>query len=118
MPLTREQLRHLEQRLLDERARAEALLNQIVEERAAGTEFAQSGDLSVMPFHPADRGTDASDEDLSLSNATRASAELGEIDAALDRLRKAPMEFGRCENTARVISLERLELIPWARTCE
>ena len=118
MPLTRKQLEHLEQRLLAERVRSEELINGIATERSAGTEFAQSGDSSLMPFHPADRGTDTSDEDLSLSNATRASAELAEMDAALDRLRKSPATFGRCENTAREIPFERLDIIPWARTCE
>ena len=115
MPFTHRQLEHLEHRLLKERNRVQGLLNRIVQERAARTEYSQSGDLSLMPFHPADRGTDTIDEDLSLSNATRASTELGEIDAALERLRNTLHEFGRCEKADTKIPFERLEVIPRPR---
>lgn len=51
------------------------------------------------------------------SNATRASRELKEIDAALERLYKSPAEFGRGED-GREIPFERLDMIPWARSCD
>jgi DnaK suppressor protein len=118
MPLTTEQLRHLERRLVEERARVLESLDRIVADRSAGTERDQSGDLSAMPFHPADLGTDAIDEELDLSNASRASVELAEIDAALERLRKTPERFGRCDDGKREIPFERLDIIPWAHTCD
>jgi len=40
------------------------------------------------------------------------------IDAALERLYQAPEKFGRCEDTGKDIPFARLDLIPWARTCE
>jgi len=46
------------------------------------------------------------------------SRELEEIDAALERLYRTPERFGICEETGRPIPFERLEIIPWARTCE
>jgi DnaK suppressor protein len=118
MPLTSDQRRHLERRLRDERARALQLVNRIVVERSAGTERDESGDLSQVPFHPADLGTDTMNEELDASNATRASFELAEIDAALERLHTTPDRFGRCENSGREIPFERLDMIPWARTCD
>ncbi|MDB4883483.1 MAG: hypothetical protein JWL95_2249 [Gemmatimonadetes bacterium] len=117
MSLTSEQRSHLERRLLEERERAVSIVNRIVGERSTDTEQDSAGDLSVAPFHPADLGTDTMDEELDESNATRASRELAEIDAALQRLYATPESFGTCEDTGREIPFERLEMIPWARTC-
>jgi DnaK suppressor protein len=117
MPLTIEQRRHLEKRLHDERARALELLNGIVADRSSSSEQEGAGDLSLMPLHPADLGTDTMDEELDESNATRASRELTEIDAALERLYKSPARFGVCDD-GREIPFERLDIIPWAHTCD
>jgi len=118
MPLTTSQRDHIERRLREEHDRALELVNGIVAERSRESEREEAGDLSVVPIHPADLGTDRQDEDLDLSNATRASAELAEIDAALQRLYADPERFGQCEDTGAEISFERLDLIPWARTCK
>ena len=56
--------------------------------------------------------------ELDASMATRVSRELAEIDAALDRLYRNPERFGICEDTGRDIPFERLDAVPWARTCE
>jgi DnaK suppressor protein len=117
MPLTIEQRRHIEKRLRDERARALQLLNGIVADRSSSSEQEGAGDLSLMPLHPADLGTDTMDEELDESNATRVSRELTEIDAALQRLYASPTQFGLCDD-GREIPFERLDIIPWARTCE
>jgi RNA polymerase-binding transcription factor DksA len=117
MPLTIDQRRHLENRLRDERARALELLNRIVADRSRSSEQEGAGDLTLMPLHQADLGTDTMNEELDESNATRVSRELAEIDAALERLYKSPAEFGLCED-GREIPFERLDIIPWARTCD
>lgn len=118
MPLTDKQRKHIEKRLHDERARALQLLNRIVADRSRTSEQEAAGDLTLMPFHQADRGTDTIDEELDESNATRISSELAEIDAALERLYRTPEKFGLCENTEGEIPFERLDIIPWARTCD
>ncbi len=118
MPLTTEQRKHLEKRLHDERARALQLLNRIVAERSSESEQEGAGDLTLMPFHQADLGTDTIDQELDESNAARISRELTEIDAALERLYKTPEKFGLCEDTEGEIPFERLDIIPWARTCD
>jgi RNA polymerase-binding transcription factor DksA len=117
MPLTNEQRRYLEKRLQDERERALQLVNRIVADRSGESEQDASGDLTLMPYHPADLGTDEIDEAVDESNATRASQELAEIDSALERLYKSPTKFGVCDD-GREIPFERLDIIPWARTCD
>ncbi len=117
MALTNDQRVHLENRLREERSRALTMLDRTSSSYAAeGND--EAGDISTMPTHAADLGTDTMQSELSASNATRVSLELAEIDAALTRLYKEPEKFGVCENTGANIPMARLEVIPWARTCE
>ena len=117
MALTEEQRRHLERRLQEERASALATLDRSLAEHTGEDAQDRAGDLSAVPFHAADLGTDAMQEELDASNETRTSRELAEIDAALERLYRTPEQFGVCEDTGRDIPFERLDIIPWARTC-
>jgi DnaK suppressor protein len=116
MALSAAQLKHFEKRLIEERASLQRELLRYTGAEAADDEQEQSGDLSKAPFHLADLGTDTINQGLDASNATRESAELAEIDAALQRLYETPEKFGIDENTGKPIPLERLEVIPWART--
>lgn len=116
MALSAAQLKHFEKRLLEERTALQRELLRYTNAEAADDEQDQSGDLTKVPFHPADLGTDTINQEIDASNATRESAELAEIDAALDRLYQAPEKFGIDENTGKPIATERLEIIPWART--
>ena len=118
MPLTAAQRKHLERRLLDERARITQDLARYTSTEGADDEQDRAGDLSKMPFHQADQGTDTMDAELAASNATRQSVELSQIDDALERLAKRPERFGICEDSGKEIPFERLDIIPWARTCE
>jgi len=116
MAFTNAQLEHFRKRLLEERERVTRDLARY----HASTERSlrdASGELSSAPVHLADLGTDTEDQELDASNAERKSLELEEIDAALERLYSRPEEFGRCETTGEAIPYERLDLIPWARTC-
>ena len=115
--LTSKQRSHLEKRLKEERALALQLINRNTDELAGSADQDQSGSTSKVPFHPADLGTDTIDEEIQATNATRVSNELAEIDAALERLYSNPESFGKDEETGRDIPFERLDIIPWARTC-
>lgn len=117
MSLTPHQRRVVERRLQEERERALRTLNRTVAESAGETEQDRSGDLTSAPFHPADLGTDTMQAELDASNVTRTSREFAEIEAALERLYAKPERFGICEDTGQQIPFERLEIIPWARTC-
>ena len=117
MALTNTQRKHLEQRLREERARALRSLNRSLDESSDESEEDRSGDLTKMPTHQADLGTDTMQDELDASNATRISRQLAEIDAALERLYADPERFGICEEKGTPIPYARLEIIPWARTC-
>jgi RNA polymerase-binding transcription factor DksA len=118
MSLTSNQRSQIEKLLKTERARALRILNRGIEDNSGEPDRDRDGDLSSVPFHPADRGTDTMQEELDAANASRISNELAEIDAALERLYVTPEKFGICEETGKDIPFRRLELIPWARTCD
>ena len=118
MALTDAQRRQLERQLQEERARIQRALDGAIDEYSTESDRDRTGDLSTMPFHVADLGTDAMQAELDAANATRMSRQLREIDAALERLYRDPERFGICEDTGGDIPFERLAVIPWARTCE
>jgi DnaK suppressor protein len=115
MGLTDDQRRHLERRLHEERERAQTIVRRYDEQRSTSLSAAD-GDISNYPFHLADRGTDSFDQEMTAQLAERASRDLEEIDAALQRLYEIPERFGISETTGKPIPFERLDLIPWART--
>jgi DnaK suppressor protein len=117
MALADKQRRHLERRLREERAQIARILDRYQDEQSA-TERERAGDVSSFPTHPADEGTDTYGAEVEASLAARATEELHEIDAALERLHRDPKRFGVCERTGEPIPFARLELIPWARTCD
>jgi DnaK suppressor protein len=114
--MTNEERAHLERRLLEERARVVESLQRYERTAEEGDDQDRDGDLSKVPFHPADQGTDTMQEELDASLASRDSATLEEIDAALQRLYRNPERFGRDERTGEEIPFERLDVVPWART--
>mgnify|MGYP003544865612 CR=1 FL=1 len=111
MPLTDEQRRHLERRLHEERAQIARILDRYQDEQSA-PERERAGDISTFPTHPADEGTDTYDAEVEGSLAARATEELHEIDAALERLHRDPKRFGVCERTGEPIPFARLEPHP------
>jgi DnaK suppressor protein len=117
MRLTAKQRKHLEGRLHEERARVLRELNRQLGALSDGDEQDRAADLTKVPFHMADRGSDTMETELAASNVTRESRELADIDAALERLHRTPERFGLCEDTGREIPFKRLDVIPWARTC-
>jgi len=79
--------RDRERSLLADRERILAALNAAVAEEAGATEQERAGDISAMPTHPADLGTDTMQAEMDAANVTRLSRELENIDAELERLR-------------------------------
>lgn len=116
MSLSASQRAHLERRLTVERAQALDLLLKVIAEQRSNTLQERAGDMTPAPHHPADLGTDTIDAELDVSNVTRISREIAEIDAALERFYTTPEQFGRSETTGQPIPFERLDLVPWART--
>ena len=109
---------HLERRLKEERVRVIQILDRSVADQSAESEQDRAGDLTKVPFHLADLGSDAMEAELATSNAARLSNELAAIDDALERLYRTPEQFGICQDTGVEIPLARLDVVPWARTCD
>jgi DnaK suppressor protein len=74
-----------------------------------------SGDLSSMPIHMADMGTDNFEQEFSLELMDGERKLLHEINLALQRLIDG--RYGICEGTGKEISRPRLEANPWAKYC-
>ncbi|MDR3212076.1 MAG: TraR/DksA C4-type zinc finger protein [Planctomycetota bacterium] len=62
-----------------------------------------------------DKAADAYDEDLSFEIATANDQELGDIQAALDKIEKGT--YGVCEVCGEHIAPSRLKILPSATTC-
>ncbi len=71
------------------------------------------GNLSNMPVHMADMGSDVYEQDFTLGMAETERAILSEIDAALLRIENKT--FGVCQMTGKPISKARLDAKPWAK---
>jgi len=75
--------------------------------------FQGSGELSSMPVHLADIGTDSYEQEFSLGLVAEERKILLEIQHALTRI--AEGTFGICEGLGIPIESNRLEAIPWTR---
>ncbi len=113
--MTKAEINHYRRRLLAMKKRIGGDLTELEEEalRPAGGEAA--GNLSDVPVHPADLGTDYHEEDVTLGLLENEDQLLGEINDALDRIEQGT--FGRCEICGQEIPRERLEAVPYARYC-
>lgn len=74
-----------------------------------------AGDLSLMPNHMADLGSDNWEQEFTLGLIENQRHLLREIDEALDRIESG--EYGICQATGKPISKARLRAQPWARYC-
>ncbi|MGZ8467781.1 MAG: TraR/DksA family transcriptional regulator [Gemmatirosa sp.] len=108
-PLTPAERAYLEQRLIDERRRIRRTL--------ASLFGAEDGAPVVTRYsdHMAEEGAESTRQQLDAAFATRDTATLYEIDAALRRLYQHPSRFGLDEVTGEPIPFARLDVLPWAR---
>ena len=74
-----------------------------------------SGDLSSMPIHMADLGTDNYEQEFALGLMDGERKLLREIDEAMERIERGV--YGICEGTGKPIPKARLAAQPWARYC-
>jgi DnaK suppressor protein len=84
-------------------------------EALRGTGGEASGNLSDTPLHPADLGTDAFEQEVTLSLLENEDRTLEAIKAAVERIDKGT--FGRCERCHKEISKQRLHALPFASLC-
>ena len=74
-----------------------------------------TGDLSSMPLHMADIGSDTFEQEFALGLVESERRLLQEIDEALARIESRT--YGICQATLVMIRKARLEAQPWAKYC-
>lgn len=107
--LTRKELEHYKQLLLQRRSEILGLVKGMEQEALRSN----GGNLSHMPIHMADIGTDTADQDFALNLAEKERETINEIDAALQRIEDGT--FGVCQATGKPIPKARLDAKPWAK---
>jgi|WetSurMetagenome_2_1015567.scaffolds.fasta_scaffold41490_2 DnaK suppressor protein len=109
--LTPKELKQFKELLIEKRA--ELLGNVSYMEKDALKE--DRSELSNMPIHMADMGTDSYEQEFTLELMDSERKIISEIDEALARIDNGT--FGICEYNSEPIPRPRLEAIPWARYC-
>lgn len=74
-----------------------------------------SGDLSNVPIHMADIGTDNYERDLMIELIENGEEGLRNIDTALEKMDDG--SYGACEICSKKINKERLKAVPYAKLC-
>ena len=106
---------HFKQMLLEKRREILRNVNEFEDEALRKSRLDASGDLSSMPIHMADIGTDNYEQEFALGLMDSERKLLREIDDALGRIEQRT--YGICEGTGKQIPKARLEAQPWARYC-
>jgi len=106
-------VQHYRELLLHKRREILSNVSEIEGEALRKSRLDASGDLSSMPIHMADLGTDNFEQEFSLELMDSERRLLVEIDDALNRITAGT--YGICEGTGKPITKARLEAQPWAR---
>ena len=113
--LTRKELREFELLLLARRRELVGSVGNLTDEALGRNRRDASGDLSSMPIHMADLGSDNWEQEFTLGLIDNERKLLREMDEALARI--ADGTYGICLATHSSISKERLLAKPWAKYC-
>ena len=111
--LTKADFEHFKQLLINKRKELLVNVNEIGDEALKKSRMDASGDLSSMPIHMADLGSDNFEQEFALGLLDSEVRLLGDIDHALTRIEEKT--YGICEGTGVQIRKARLEAKPWAR---
>ena len=101
-------------RLVALRARLRGDVNQLAD-AALKKNGNEAGNISSMPIHMADIGTENFDQEFTLSLMQTEESTLGSIESALERIEDG--SYGSCEACGVKIPKARLNAIPYATTC-
>ena len=103
------------QRLLSLRARLRGDVNTMADAALKKSRSDANGDLSSMPIHMADLGSDNFEQEFTLSLMESDEGLLGRIEVSLERLEDGT--YGQCEECGVRIIKARLNAIPYATLC-
>jgi RNA polymerase-binding protein DksA len=103
------------ERLLALRARLRGDVNQMADAALNKSRSEANGDLSSMPIHMADIGSDNFEQEFTLSLMESEGGTLEQIEAALERIEDG--DYGDCEECGARIPKTRLNALPYATMC-
>jgi DnaK suppressor protein len=103
------------QMLVGLRSRLRGDLDQMTDEALGRDKPDSSGNLSNVPLHMADVGTENYDQEFTLSLIENEQGTLEQIYDALERIEAGT--FGMCEECTEPIAKPRLQAIPYAKFC-
>ncbi len=102
-------------RLLALRARLRGDVTRMAEAALNRNRMEGYGDLSSMPIHMADIGSDNFEQEFTLSIMQSEEDLLGKIEGSLERIEEGT--YGTCEECGSRIPKTRLNAIPYAEFC-
>ncbi len=103
------------ERLLTLRARLRGDVTAMADAALNKTRSEANGDLSSMPIHMADIGSDNFEQEFTLSLMQTEEDTLGMVEAALERIEDGV--YGTCQECSGQIKKTRLNAIPYTPLC-
>jgi len=113
--MNRVELNEYKARLLALQARMAGDVNQLHENSLRKSRSEANGDLSSMPIHMADIGSDNYEQEFSLSLMENEGVALAKIQASLEQIENGT--YGACEECGAKIPKTRLNAIPYTTLC-
>ncbi|MGQ9574234.1 MAG: TraR/DksA family transcriptional regulator [Thermoguttaceae bacterium] len=113
--MSKAELKAFKERLLALRARLRGDVLQMADATLKKNRMEGNGDLSSMPIHMADLGSDNFEQEFNLTLMETEEGTLQRIEAALERIEDGT--YGICEECGVRIPKKRLEAIPYAAMC-
>lgn len=113
--MNKREMKEYKQLLLVLRGRLRGDVNAMADAALNKTRSEASGDLSSMPIHMADVGTDNFEQEFTLSLMESEEATLEQIEAALERIEEGV--YGQCVECEGRILKARLNAIPFTPHC-
>jgi DnaK suppressor protein len=101
--------------LLNLRARLRGDLDQMTDEALRLKQPESSGNLSNVPLHMADVGSENYDQEFTLGLIENEQATLELVQAALNRIDAG--SYGKCSECGEPIAKQRLQYLPYVKSC-
>ena len=97
------------------RSRLRGDLDQMTDEALRRNQSETSGNLSNVPLHMADVGTENYDQEFTLGLIENEQATLDQVQTALNRIDAGT--FGKCDECGEAIAKPRLQALPYTKHC-
>ena len=113
--MNKKEMKVYKERLLLIRSRLRGDVSAMADAALNKTRSESSGDLSSMPIHMADIGSDNFEQEFTLNLMQTEEGTLGAIEVALERIEDGV--YGVCEECNSAIKKSRLNAIPYTPFC-